>query len=63
MTKSITLELQDWANWIAQDWDGEIWQYEKEPREYGAYFNAENNDDRMLRGNMDWKNSTPTGAI
>lgn len=61
--KSITLELPDWANWIAQDWDGELWEYEKDPKNYGSYFNAEDNNDRMrripveLRGNSDWQNS------
>lgn len=61
--KSITLELSDWANWIAQDEDGQLWEYEKNPKNYGSYFNAEDNDDRMrripveLNGNSDWQNS------
>lgn len=34
MTKSIALELPDWANWIAQDKDGEIWLSKTEPTEF-----------------------------
>lgn len=61
--KSITIELQDWANWIAQDRDGEVWQYEKRPIALKGYFNAAGNDDKMLeirvesRENENWRDS------
>lgn len=32
MAKQITLELPDWANWIAQDGDSAIATYETDPR-------------------------------
>lgn len=45
--KLITLELPDWANWVTQDFDSEIFAFDLEPKECGQYFNAENNEDRM----------------
>ncbi len=34
MTESITMYLPEWANWIAQDKDGEIWLSKTEPTEF-----------------------------
>ncbi len=36
-----SVELPDWANWIAQDADGAVWAYEAEPnqQDYGWYEN------------------------
>ena len=31
MDFSITIELSDWAEWVAQDEDGKWWEYEKRP--------------------------------
>lgn len=65
MTKSITIELQDWANWVAQDEDGEIYEYDKEPIPFESFgsFNALSDDDLIkcvfggYRSNPDWQNS------
>lgn len=37
MSKQITLELPDWANWLAQDEDGVIDYYEDEPIKSNQY--------------------------
>ena len=54
-------KLRHYPNWIAQDKDGQIWQYESEPIMYDPYFGANSNSDWQLTFegavNPDWQNS------
>ena len=56
----MTIELQDWANWVAQDENGPIWQYESEPVKYAAHFTVtRSNADIIFDGavNHNWPDS------
>lgn len=61
---SVTIEVPEWANYVSQDYNSEIYFYDKDPIEKEMYWNCATNNGKTLilgwfseniAGN--WKNS------
>jgi len=58
--KSITLELPEWANWVSQNPDGRIVEFECEPTPGELYFLREFGNKQMVyfgESNENWRDS------
>jgi len=41
---SVTIDIPEWANWVAQDYDSEIWFTLNDPVKYDEYWNVAKDD-------------------
>lgn len=60
---SVTIDIPEWANWVAQDYDGDIYFYNDTPELYFDYWNADT-DAKQLEiafttdmQSVNWQNS------
>ncbi len=42
---SVTIDIPEWANWVAQDFDSEIWFYLNDPVKDSKYWSPRNEDE------------------